>query len=98
MPVCGASNCTVYLYSLINKIIIIAKDRTTDMGIQGKSIFGGPHSKLRVWLVDKSDYSCKMVDWIRLNGFVLTQQCTRNIACIVGTVYIFNLNYNSKTK
>ena len=68
-------------------------------GDSGKNIFGSlltPNQEL--WLVDWLEHSCKLVGWVRFNGFILTQQCTTNIACIVETVYTFNLNYYLKTK
>ena len=76
------------------------RDRSTGMRTQGKSIFGdSPQPKPRVvidWLIDWS----VVVSWLveSINGLILIQQCTTNIACIGGIVYSFKLNCNLKTK
>ena len=79
----------------------IVKDRSTDIwGLRAKVCFWDPSPQTKGcgWLVDWLEYSCKLVGWIRFNGLMLTQQCTANIACIVRTVYRFNLNSNLKAK
>ena len=74
-------------------------DWSTNRGTRGKSILGDPLTpSLKLWWVDGLEPICKLDGWERLNGFMLTQQCTTNIACIVETMYIFNHNYNLKTK
>ena len=92
--------CLFYMYlRSALKFHILSRDRSPNMGIQGKSIFGGPltpNQELR--LVDWLEHSCKLVSWVRFNGFMLTQQWTTNIACILGIVHVFNLIYNLKTK
>ena len=57
-----------------------------------------PQTKNCGWLVDWLEHSFMLVGWVQFNRFMLTQQFTTNIACIVETVYIFNRNYNLKTK
>ena len=67
-------------------------------GVSGQKYFWGPSNRKPRIVVDWLEHSSKLVGSVRFNGFMFIQQFTINIACIVGTVYIFNRNYNFKTK
>ena len=95
--ICRRGSILYYKDRPKSRLVRAIRDRSTNMRTQGKSTFGGSFSpKKELWLVDWLGHSCKLDGWVRFNGFLLTQQCTTNIASIAGTVYIFSRNYNLK--